>query len=171
MIGTQQDHTCDVLKCPSARTTWIVVQLVATVHLAFHARTVTLTMATFLETKTTHEIYQTMDNNISTRTSSKKIKIKKIEEWGKFVKCIFVTAMDKFNILPFFCLIFFLYFFVALHLVVFFLRISQPTFYRTILNFQLYILTCKRQPLLSANPTRQIFLMCLNILWDWPLKV
>ena len=62
------------------------------------------------------------------------------------MKCIFVTTMDKFNILPFFCLIFFLYFFVALHLVVFFLRISQPTFYRTILNFQLYILTCKRQP-------------------------
>ena len=116
------------------------------------------------------EIYQTMDNNISTRTSSTKIKIKMIEEWGKFMKCIFVTTMDKFNILPFFCLIFFLYFFVALHLVVFFLRISQPTFYRTILNFQLYILTCKRQPLLSANPTRQIFWMCLNILWDWRLK-
>ena len=36
------------------------------------------------------------------------------------MKCIFVTTMDKFNILPFFCLIFFLYFFVALHLVVFF---------------------------------------------------
>ena len=105
MIGTQQDHTCDVLKCPSARTTWIVVQLVATVYLAFHARTVTLTMATFLETKADtkhmkHWIITYQQEHLQIN------KIKTIEECRKFGTCIFVTTMNKSHMLPFFGLSF-----------------------------------------------------------------
>lgn len=140
MIGTQQDHTCDVLKRPSARTTWIVVQLIATVYLAFHARSVTLTMAAFLETKshTKHIRHWIVTYQQEDLLSNK---IKTIAECWKFVKCIFATTIKKFQMLPLFCWIICTYFFVVLHFVIFFLKISQPAFYVTILKFSVFY-TC-----------------------------